>query len=320
LAAVKAANPAYQLYLLTSPGYASLAERFDGLSGVWTLDPRAPWPVLWERARWLKHQQVDVVVNLHPSLKTRLLGAWLAPGRQAHYRKQKLHAFGQAQRGVSRIHAVEDFYLPFARCFGLNPLPRSERTPLLTVDRLAPMDAAEGTLHIALIPGVGHQRPNRAWPLSHFAQLAQQFLAWAETAQRPVQLHVFGGSAEVGLCAYLPPQVTDHCDRYDLLDTARWLRQCHLAIGGDTGPMHLAAALGVPCIGLYGPTSVARTGLLGRSSSPARCLTPPETLDCWPCEKPVCRDASPRVPGPCLAQISVDAVWEAAMTQLSPLL
>src|SRR5207248_8783933 len=50
----------------------------------------------------------------------------------------------------------------------------------------------------------------------------------------------------------------------NLRELARLLRDAQLVIGGDTGPLHLAAALGTPVIGLYGPTNPARNGPYGQ--------------------------------------------------------
>jgi ADP-heptose:LPS heptosyltransferase len=52
----------------------------------------------------------------------------------------------------------------------------------------------------------------------------------------------------------------------DLDELTALLRRCSLMIAGDTGPLHLAAALGTPCLGLFGPTRAERNGPYG-----ARC-------------------------------------------------
>jgi ADP-heptose:LPS heptosyltransferase len=48
-----------------------------------------------------------------------------------------------------------------------------------------------------------------------------------------------------------------------VLDLIALLRHARLAVGNDTGPLHLAAAAGVPTVGLYGPTRAARNGPFG---------------------------------------------------------
>jgi len=50
----------------------------------------------------------------------------------------------------------------------------------------------------------------------------------------------------------------------DLDDLLAVLRRASVVVAGDTGPLHMAAALGTPCVGLYGPTSAERNGPYGQ--------------------------------------------------------
>lgn len=81
----------------------------------------------------------------------------------------------------------------------------------------------------------------------------------------------------------------------------------------DTGLGHLAAAYGVPTVGLYGPTNPVLTGLFGP------CVTELKARrDCAPCEKARCRIAPETIEGPpCLADISAAEVWQ-ALGRLGP--
>jgi heptosyltransferase-1 len=56
--------------------------------------------------------------------------------------------------------------------------------------------------------------------------------------------------------ALVPPPTT-------IPEMVALFRRANLVIGGDTGPIHVAAVLGVPTVGLYGPTSVRRNGPYG---------------------------------------------------------
>jgi ADP-heptose:LPS heptosyltransferase len=49
----------------------------------------------------------------------------------------------------------------------------------------------------------------------------------------------------------------------NLYDLLAFLRRASVLVAADTGPLHLAAALGTPCVGLYGPTSAVRNGPYG---------------------------------------------------------
>jgi heptosyltransferase-1 len=62
-----------------------------------------------------------------------------------------------------------------------------------------------------------------------------------------------------------------------------WLRLCEVMVTNDTGPMHVAAALGKPVVGLFGPTDPRRTGPYGQIEQVLR-----QPLPCAPCFKPTC--------------------------------
>src|SRR5438445_2245059 len=103
---------------------------------------------------------------------------------------------------------------------------------------------------IVLLPSAG--RPEKEWPIEHFRELARRL--------GPKALVVWGPSERERAAAtgaeLAPPT--------NLRELARVLRDASVVIGGDTGPLHLAAALGTRVIGLYGPTNPARNGPYGQ--------------------------------------------------------
>ena len=99
---------------------------------------------------------------------------------------------------------------------------------------------------IVILPGAG--RREKQWP--YFAELAKRIDALAAWGPGEDELARATG-------ARLAPPT-------NLRELARLLRDAQLVIGGDTGPLHLAAALGTPVIGLYGPTNPARNGPYGQ--------------------------------------------------------
>jgi heptosyltransferase-2 len=288
LQAVKQAHPEVEIHLLTSPLYQDLATKLSGVDRVWCYRKQDGWPGLFGLAQRLRAAGIDGVINLHPSVKTWLLSQWLRPKRQAVYHKQKFTIKGQAQRSIPRRHAVADFSKSFRRFFGEfsdNPLvPRLD----LSSSGIDLLKSVTSPVQIAVIPGVGAKRSNRAWEPDAYVELIQQLLQ--EPHRRIV---LIGGPDEKVLADRLMSQlqahqerIENHCGKHDILGTAQLLAQCNLVIGGDTGPMHVAAAVGVPLVGIYGPTSLARTGPVGEQ--PMQLLTPPEELACWPCELAEC--------------------------------
>ena len=69
----------------------------------------------------------------------------------------------------------------------------------------------------------------------------------------------------------------------NIMEMASLLQRCHLVIGGDTGPIHLAASLGTPVIGLYSPTDEYRNGPYGNKH-----ITIVTDVGCRPCYKRKC--------------------------------
>jgi heptosyltransferase II len=91
----------------------------------------------------------------------------------------------------------------------------------------------------------------------------------------------------------------------DLAGLSSRLARAVLAVGNDSGGVHLASALGVPTVSIFGSTSPVWTAPMGAASAS---VSPSTRPDCSPCFRRSCpRAASP----PCLALVSVDAVMDA---------
>ena len=104
----------------------------------------------------------------------------------------------------------------------------------------------------AIHPGSGSETKN--WPLPRFVELAQRLLVQDEKQR----LLLIGGEADFNrlgvLAAALPNKRYEIAENLPLIALARELRSCALFLGHDSGISHLAAALGIPSVLLYGPT------------------------------------------------------------------
>jgi ADP-heptose:LPS heptosyltransferase len=110
---------------------------------------------------------------------------------------------------------------------------------------------------VVLNPGAG--RPDKRWPLTHYTELARRLVqdagahvvvAWGPGEEPAARAIAAGAPATAA-----PPT--------DLTTLPALLRRASVMVAADTGPLHMAAALGVACVGLYGPTSAERNGPYG---------------------------------------------------------
>lgn len=103
---------------------------------------------------------------------------------------------------------------------------------------------------IVVLPGAG--KANKQWPSERFGEAIRRIGFPAMAVWGPNEREL---AERTGL-ELAPPT--------DLRQLAAVLRDAALVVGGDTGPLHLAAALGTRVVGLYGPTSVRRNGPFGQ--------------------------------------------------------
>ncbi|HEY2951263.1 MAG TPA: glycosyltransferase family 9 protein [Verrucomicrobiae bacterium] len=149
------------------------------------------------------------------------------------------------------LHATEVFLKPLERLaiFSADPAPR------LTFDpRRSTLDLRPSTFDavLALHPGSGSEKKN--WPEPKWAELLQRLVATTRH-----KLLLVGGEAEGDrlqrLAQTLPPARVELGRNLPLVELAARLQSCHAFIGHDSGISHLAAAVGLPGLALWGETN-----------------------------------------------------------------
>lgn len=185
------------------------------------------------------------------------------------------------------------------------PLPRLSATPA-ALDRwrsLAPGVVAP----IGVFPG--SNASSRRWAPQQFRELVQRLSA---LGHRTV---IFGGPGERELTAQVAgSESLDLGGQTDLPMLAAGLTSCRLLVTNDSGPMHLAAALGTVTVSLWGAGDPRETGPLG----PGHLLLRHAELPCVPCRANTCPRKGPGTMLPeaereCLQLISVEEVLEAVL-------
>jgi lipopolysaccharide heptosyltransferase I len=125
---------------------------------------------------------------------------------------------------------------------------------------LAEQGIARHDTLVALNPGAS--RENKRWPLPYMRALAERL-----AAERGVRVLLLWGPGEIDMARRILGGLSRKvilAPATDLDELTALLRRSALLVGSDTGPLHLAAALGTPCLGLYGPTPARRNRPYGR--------------------------------------------------------
>jgi len=252
----------------------------------------------------LRRRRYDAVLDLQGLLKSALyVVAAGAPVRVG---------LADAREGAGRVlthrvpvppqpvHAVER-YLALAAAVDAREAVRDFTIPLGPDD----LDAARRVLADVPRPRVV-LHPAARWGTKLWEAERWRTLA-ASLAEEGAGIVVTGSQADMemaaAICDGLQPAPRSLAGRLSLKTLAAVLRSADLMITVDSGPMHIAAALGTPVVALFGPTDPARTGPLG----PGRVLRQP--LPCSPCLQRTCRIAKTRR---CMRDIDAAAVLAAA--------
>jgi heptosyltransferase-2 len=322
IADIRALAPDAEIDLVVGSWNADLARALAPITNVRTLD--AAWLArgdgglglasLVAAARGWRRRQYDLAINFEPDIRSNLLAASAGARWTAGYSSggggglldaafeydTDAHTSDNARRLVSTVFGRT----PASPAAGGLVLPQPVR------------EAAIRRLAGARRPLVGvHVSGGRAikqWDPDRFAEVANRLVA-----SRGATIILTGSRADRSLVdevvRRLPAESTvDVAGDCDLLSLAALLATLDLFVTGDTGPMHLAAAVGTPIVAVFGPSDPVRYAPRGRHDRIVRV-----DLPCSPCNR--IRLPPERCVGhtpDCLVHVSADLVFAAATSAL----
>jgi len=303
LASLKMAWPQARISMLVKPDYAPMLE------GQPWIDEVIPFNGLLDAVRRIRTGAFTHLLDLHSTLRSWLLAASSGIPKRVRYRKaaiaRRLFVYFGIVSQELRADTVER-YLRALEPWGIRPeirLPRLVPGPLRPGLALA---VGSGTL-VGLHPG--SKWPTKRWPAPRFAELARR-LSQATGAR----IVLVGTGQEAGICAEVAkaaPGCVDLAAQTSAADLLALMSRLSLFVTNDSGPMHLAAAAGVPTVAIFGPT----TRELGFFPAGENVRIIETELACRPCTlhgDPRC----PQVHFLCMRLITVDQVYEAALQLL----
>ncbi len=271
---LRSAFPRARIDWLVEKGNSFLLSAVHGIDEVLVLDTRpireAPLnPASWEDARRLarlvRGRRYDLCFDFQGLLKTGLI-SWLSGARvrvgfpRELVRERPAHWFYQRTLDppVTAMHVVALNQL-LVQSAGAPPVrPEIDFDPGERADELVSslLEAERLSDFVVINPGGGW--PTKRWSPARFGGLARRI-----QGELALPVIVTTGPGEQELFR----EISMHCGtpparHFELrfLELIPLLRKARLLVGGDTGPFHLACALGTPVVGIFGPTSPARNG------------------------------------------------------------
>ena len=317
--------PEAELTMLAKPAIAELFIDHPGLHCVLVYDDREAHAGIsgkWSLAGMLRRQRFDLAVLFQNAFEAAFL-AWLAgiPRRYGYATDGRVLFLTEpvaVPNGSVPIHQVE-YYWNLLRPLGMIG---GATLPMLLVSedeergvdvRLASAGIDSSDLIIGINPGSTYGSAKR-WLPDRFAEVAKRLVRRLEqTDSKHVAVIILGAKGEQSLGEDIAAQLGGRSVVLSGATTIRELmamvKRCRVLITNDTGPMHIAAAFGVPVVAVFGPTDWRTTAPYGQERSIVR-----EVVDCSPCLLRECP-----IDHRCMTRISADRVYETAMEQIERL-
>jgi heptosyltransferase-2 len=269
------------------------------------------WPEgasTFHRVRLARRGEYDRVILFPNSFRSAWI-AWLARiperwGYDGHWRRWLLNRPIPRSKRPGGVHQSQS-YLEIIRALGWRGSRRPEvrlglPPSLLQWARDALAPAGRGRPVVGICPGAAYG-PAKRWPPERFVELAR-----ALRDRHGAAVVLMGSRAEQGFIGQMASAIgagaLDLSGATDLERLAAVLAMCRLVVSNDSGPMHLAAALGTPVLALFGSTDPVATAPLG----PHRIVR--AAVPCSPCLRRDCPDGRFQ----CLTRISPQQVLAAA--------
>jgi len=303
--------PQSRIYWWIETGLAPLLENDPDLEGIVRFNRRgwaapANWTKLGRDIAWLRNQRFDWVIDLQ-SLARSAMFAWIANGALLvglDEVREAARGFYDlvARRKTFHTHAV-DWYLEVLPLLGVPVRRDLEWLPMRPLAAQAVRRAAGTETGAWIVIQPGARWLNKRWPVEHYRDLVRRLADW----RSDLRFAILGGGDDEPLGRIIgeaaPGRSLDLTGRISLPEMIEWIRLCQVMVTNDTGPMHVAAALGKPVVGLFGPTEPHRTGPYGQTQQVLRL-----DLPCVPCMSSRCRH-KPAME--CLTQITPERVFSA---------
>lgn len=252
----------------------------------------------------LRKEHFNIVVDLQGLLRSGIITmATGAPVRVGfkEAREGSRFFYTHTVEGGKDIHAI-DRYLKIAAFLGCDTTDIRFPLPLTFTSSPIPHHSSLTEDYAVIIPGARWK--TKRWPREKFGELASLL---------PLKTVIVGSKADMDaaneIVALSKGKALSLAGKTTIGELIEVMRGARFVVSNDSGPMHIAAALGIPVFAIFGPTDPVRTGPYGKGHTIIR-----EDIPCVPCFKRRCNNLK------CMEHLPVEKVYKMIKRRLKTIL
>jgi heptosyltransferase II len=309
VAAIRATYPQAHIAVLVKPWVADIYELFSAVDEIIIYENKFDTTAgVFRLARVLKGKKFDAAILLQNAIEAAIIvlaaGIPLRAGYDSDARGLLLTHRVHCTEEIRKVHQI-DYYLEMVKALGCVPVDRemhleSKINPLDVQDSLRKFIPETKKTVIGIAPGATYG-PAKRWFPDRFAEVADKLNEHFSS-----QGILLGGKADWEVAQEVQKlaltKLINLAGKTTLREAIYLISQCRLFISNDSGLMHIAGALNIPTIALFGSTNPATTSPAGNKSTIVR-----REVSCSPCLKEKCPTDFR-----CMRLISVEDVFKAA--------
>lgn len=313
VASIRATYPEAHIAILAKSWVADIYKLFSSANEVIIYEKQFDNPAGVFRLAWkLRAKNFDAAILLQNAIEAAIMafaaGIPLRAGYDSDGRGLLLTHRVKRTEAIRKVHQI-DYYLEMVKALGCVAVNREMHLetfihPAMARDILQRYLPKTGKALVGIAPGATYG-PAKRWFPERFAAVIDKL-----NQSFPVQGVIFGGKAEWETAEevrkFAGTDFVNLAGKTTLQETIYLISQCRLFISNDSGLMHIAGALNVPTVAIFGSTNPVTTSPAGEKTAIVR-----RAVSCSPCLKKTCPTDFA-----CMNLITVDDVFTAAQNLL----
>jgi len=316
-AAVRKTYPQAKITVLVKPWVAALFDLCPDVDDVIIYQSPGPHEGIRGKLKLageLREQHFDMAVLLQNAIEAALIARWaripIRIGYNSDVRGWFLTHSVQRTKTIRQVHQI-DYYVEMLKAAGFQSAGRAVHLPLneeygaLGDKLMGAFGLANGKTLCGLAPGAAYG-PAKKWYPERYAAVADRL-----AASHHVQVLMMGSEGDRAslddVQSFAKNRLVNLAGKTNLKEAIALIARCRLFISNDSGLMHVAGALGIPTVAIFGSTNPTATSPVGEKS-----VVLYKGVPCSPCLKKVCPTDFA-----CMDRIGVDEVYETARRLLA---